>query len=112
MTTAYNLCNLFRKDTAANVAVYPKIHKVEINHILNYKEDGEILSFKDYKNIESTDIELFNKQKEEIVNFFKQINKSIYESLNDNSLNYINVGDTIIIKKSDFVSATLEIRHK
>lgn len=90
-------------------AVYPKMYKVEINHIITYKEDGEILKYRDFKKIESTELETFNKQKSEIVDFYKDLNKSIYDSLNNTAAEYINIGDTIIIKKSDFVNVALEI---
>lgn len=89
--------------------VYPKMYRTEINHIISYKEDGEILKYRDFKKIESTDVETFNKQKTETVDFYKDLNKSIYESLNNTATDYINIGNTIIIKKSDFVNAALEI---
>ena len=90
-------------------AVYPKMYRTEINHIISYKEEGEILKYKDFKKIESTDVETFNKQKTEIVDFYRDLNKSIYESLNNTATDYINIGNTIIIKKSDFVNVALEI---
>ncbi len=90
-------------------AVYPKMYRTEINHIVSYKEDGEISRYRDFKKIESTDVETFNKQKTEIVDFYRDLNKSIYESLNNTATDYINIGNTIIIKKSDFVNVALEI---
>lgn len=90
-------------------AVYPKMYKVEINHIISYKEDGLISRYKDFRTIESTDVETLNKQKSEIVDFYRDLNKSIYESLNNTATDYINIGNTIIIKKSDFVNVALEI---
>ena len=80
------------------------MYRTEINHIISYKEDGEILKYRDFKKIESSDLETFNKQKTEIVDFYKDLNKSIYESLNNTATDYINIGNTIIIKKSDFVN--------
>lgn len=85
------------------------MYRTEINHIISYKEDGEILGYRDFKIVESTDVETFNKQKSEIVDFYKDVNKSIYDSLNNTASEYINIGNTIIIKKSDFISAALEI---
>ena len=85
------------------------MYKVEINHIVSYKEDGEISRYKDFRTIESTDAETLNKQKSEIVDFYRDLNKSIYESLNNTATDYINIGNTIIIKKSDFVNVALEI---
>ena len=101
------LKNLFKKPETT--PVYPKMYRTEINHIISYKEDGEISRYRDFKKIESTDVETFNKQKTEIVDFYKNLNKSIYESLNNTATDYINIGNTIIIKKSDFVNVTLEI---
>ena len=85
------------------------MYKVEINHIISYKEDGLISRYKDFRTIESTDVETLNKQKSEIVDFYRDLNKSIYESLNNTATDYINIGNTIIIKKSDFVNVALEI---
>ena len=85
------------------------MYRTEINHIISYKEDGEISRYKDFRTIESTDVETLNKQKSEIVDFYRDLNKSIYESLNNTATDYINIGNTIIIKKSDFVNVTLEI---
>ena len=90
-------------------AVYPKMYRTEINHIISYKEDGEISRYKDFRTIESNDVETFNKQKSEIVDFYRDLNKSIYESLNNTAIDYIIIGNTIIIKKSDFVNVALEI---
>jgi hypothetical protein len=87
------------------------MYRTEINHIISYKEDDQTLSYKAYKIVESTDIETFNKEKEEFVNFYKELNKSIYASLNDTASNYINIDNIIIIKKSDFVSVALETRN-
>ena len=89
--------------------VYPKMYRTEINHIISYKEDGLISRYKDFRTIESTDVETLNKQKSEIVDFYRDLNKSIYESLNNTATDYINIGNTIIIKKSDFVNVALEI---
>jgi len=85
------------------------MYRTEINHIVSYKEDGEISRYKDFRTIESTDVETLNKQKSEIVDFYRDLNKSIYESLNNTATDYINIGNTIIIKKSDFVNVALEI---
>ena len=85
------------------------MYRTEINHIISYKEDGEISRYKDFRTIESTDVETLNKQKSEIVDFYRDLNKSIYESLNNTATDYINIGNTIIIKKSDFVNVALEI---
>ena len=85
------------------------MYRTEINHIISYKENGEISRYRDFKNVESNDLETFNKQKTEIVDFYKDLNKSIYESLNNTAADYINIGNTIIIKKSDFVNVALEI---
>ena len=85
------------------------MYRTEINHIISYKENGEISRYRDFKNVESTDVEIFNKQKSEFVDFYKDLNKSIYESLNNTATDYINIGNTIIIKKSDFVNVALEI---
>ena len=85
------------------------MYRTEINHIISYKEDGEISRYKDFRTIESTDVETLNKQKSEIVDFYRDLNKSIYESLNNAATDYINIGNTIIIKKSDFVNVALEI---
>jgi hypothetical protein len=87
------------------------MYRTEINHIINYKEDDQTLSYKAYKIVESTHIETFNKEKEEFINLYKELNKSIYASLNDTASNYINIDNTIIIKKSDFVNVALEIRN-
>ncbi len=86
------------------------MYRTEINHIISYKENGEISRYRDFKNVESTDVETFNKQKSEFVDFYKDLNKSIYESLNNTASEYINIGNTIIIKKSDFINVALEIR--
>lgn len=86
------------------------MYRTEINHIISYKENGEISRYRDFKNVESNDLETFNKQKTEIVDFYKDLNKSIYESLNNTASDYINIGNTIIIRKSDFVNVALEIR--
>jgi len=85
------------------------MYRTEINHIISYKEDGEISRYKDFRTIESTDVETLNKQKSEIVDFYRDLNKSIYESLNNTATDYINIGNTVIIKKSDFVNVALEI---
>ncbi len=85
------------------------MYRTEINHIISYKEDGLISRYKDFRTIESTDVETLNKQKSEIVDFYRDLNKSIYESLNNTATDYINIGNTIIIKKSDFVNVALEI---
>ena len=85
------------------------MYRTEINHIISYKEDGEISRYKDFRTIESNDVETLNKQKSEIVDFYRDLNKSIYESLNNTATDYINIGNTIIIKKSDFVNVALEI---
>ena len=108
------LKNLFKKpevtqEQPETKAVYPKIYRTEINHIISYKEDGLISRYKDFRTIESTDVETLNKQKSEIVDFYRDLNKSIYESLNNTATDYINIGNTIIIKKSDFVNVALEI---
>ena len=105
------LKNLFKKPETKPVypTIYTKMYRVEINHIVSYKEDGEILRYKNFKKIESIDLETFNKQKTEIVDFYRDLNKSIYESLNNTATDYINIGNTVIIKKSDFVNVALEI---
>lgn len=112
MTTAYNLYNLFRKDTAANVAVYPKIHKVEISHIISYKENDGIFEYKSFKNIESDSLDTFNKEKEKYINDYQELNKSIYNSLNNTECDYISINDTMILKKSDFVNAKIAVAYK
>lgn len=88
------------------------MYRTEINHIISYKENGKISRYRDFKNVESTDVEIFNKQKSEFVDFYKDLNKSIYESLNNTASEYINIGNTIIIKKSDFINVALEIRTR
>lgn len=93
-------------------SVYPKMYRTEINHIISYKENGEISRYRDFKIVESVELETFNKQKTEIVDFYKDLNKSIYESLNNTATEYINIGNTIIIKKSDFINVALEIRTR
>lgn len=112
MSTACNLYNLFRKDTAANVAVSPKIYKVEISHIISYKENDGIFEFKSFKIVESTDIETFNKEKEKYINEYQELNKSIYNSLNNTECDYISINDTMILKKSDFVNAKITVAYK
>lgn len=112
MTATYNLCNLFRKDTAANVAVNPKIHKVEISHIISYKENDGIFEYKSFKNIESDSLDTFNKEKEKYINDYQELNKSIYNSLNNTECDYISINDTMILKKSDFVNAKIAVAYK
>lgn len=88
------------------------MYRTEINHIISYKENGEISRYRDFKIVESVELETFNKQKTEIVDFYKNLNKSIYESLNNTVTEYINISNTIIIKKSDFINVALEIRTR
>ena len=91
---------------------YKEWETIETDDVFIYAERKE-KTLKEYeqliKNIESTDVETLNKQKSEIVDFYRDLNKSIYESLNNTATDYINIGNTIIIKKSDFVNVALEI---
>ena len=50
------------------------MYRVEINHIISYKEDGEILKYRDFKKIESVGLETFNKQKKKLyISIYKKI---------------------------------------
>ena len=108
------IINLFKKkqqETKPDILLFPKLYVAEISHLVSYKEDDTINQYKSFKLIETENEEIFNQRKEEYITLYKSINKAIYESVNNNTLEYINIEDTFIIRKSDFVNAKLIIKN-
>ena len=107
------LKNLFKKQETTPVEqpiTHKYVYRREISLIVTYNQpDGEGYQYKEYENIETNDIKLYNERKEKVVKEYEQIIRNIHTQLDDKSSDYI-AFDSFLLKKSDFVNVKILIK--
>ena len=108
------LKNLFKKPETTPVEQtkykYSPKYRREISLVVTYNQpDGEGYQYKEYENIETNDIKLYNERKEKVVKEYEQTIKNIHKELDNKSSEYIVFNDSFLLKKIDFVNVRVII---
>ena len=112
-----NILNLFKKkpsqpEITKIESLLPEQHYVKISLEVEYLLGKQLYIYNTNYTIKAENEQLFNESKEKQAKVFNEIIKDIHEKLDDKSSDYVRVGESMLLKKSDFVNARIVFNYK
>jgi len=112
-----NILNIFKKkslepETPKIETLLPEQHYVKISLEVEYLLGKQLYIYTANYTINAENEQLFNESKEKQAKVFNEIIKDIHEKLDDKSSDYVRVGESMLLKKSDFVNARIVYNYK
>ena len=112
-----NILNIFKKkpsesETPKIEMLLPEPHYVKISLEIEYLLGKQLYIYNTNYTIKAENEQLFNESKEKQVKILNAIIKDIHEKLDDKSSDYVRVGESMLLKKSDFVNARIVYNYK
>jgi hypothetical protein len=107
-----NILNIFKKkpsepETSKIESLLPEPHYVKISLEIEYLSDKKSCIYTNHYAVTCENEQIFNECEEKQYKIFSAIIKDIHEKLDDKSSDYIRVGESMLLKKSDFVNARI-----
>ena len=117
MSINMNILNLFKKkpsepEITKIESLLPEPYYVKISLEVEYLLGKQLYIYNTNYTINAENEQLFNESKEKQAKIFNAIIKDIHEKLDDKSSDYIRVGESMLLKKSDFVNARIVYNYK
>ena len=117
MSINMKILNIFKKkpsepETPKIEILFPEQHYVKISLEIEYLLGKQLYIYNTNYTIKAENEQLFNESKEKQVKILNAIIKDIHEKLNDKSSDYVCVGESMLLKKSDFVNARIVYNYK
>jgi len=112
-----NILNLFKKkpsesETPKIETLLPEQHYVKISLEVEYLLGKQLYIYTSNYVVTCENEQMFNEGKEKQTKIFNAIIKDIHEKLDDKSSDYVCVGESMLLKKSDFVNARIVFNYK
>ncbi len=112
-----NILNIFKKkpsqpEITKIESLLPEQHYVKISLEVEYLLGKQLYIYTSNYVVTCENEQLFNEGKEKQAKIFSAIIKDIHEKLDDKSSDYIRVGESMLLKKSDFVNARIVYNYK
>jgi hypothetical protein len=107
-----NILNIFKKkpsesETSKIERLLPEQHYVKISLEIEYLSDKKSCIYTNHRTITCENEQMFNEGEEKQIKIFNAIIKDIHEKLDDKSSDYILVGESMLLKKIDFINAMI-----
>lgn len=112
-----NILNIFKKkslepETPKIETLLPEQHYVKISLEVEYLLGKQLYIYTSNYVVTCENEQMFNEGKEKQVKAFSAIIKDVHEKLDDKSSDFICVGESMLLKKSDFVNARIVYNYK
>ena len=117
MSINMNILNIFKKKlsepkTPKIETLLPEQHYVKISLEVEYLLGKQLYIYNSNYVVTCENEQMFNEGKEKQAKIFSAIIKDIHEKLDDKSSDYVRVGESMLLKKSDFVNARIVYNYK
>jgi hypothetical protein len=117
MSINMKILNLFKKKPSEPEAskietLLPEQHYVKISLEVEYLLGKQLYIYNSNYVVTCENEQMFNEGKEKQSKIFSAIIKDIHEKLDDKSSDYVRVGESMLLKKSDFVNARIVYNYK
>lgn len=117
MSINMKILNLFKKkpsepEVSKIETLLPEPYYVKISLEVEYLLGKQLYIYTTNYTINAENEQLFNESKEKQAKVFNEIIKDIHQKLDDKSSEYICVGESMLLKKSDFVNARIVYNYK
>jgi len=112
-----NILNIFKKkpsepETPKIETLFPEQRYVKISLEIEYLLGKQLYIYTSNYVVTCENEQMFNEGKEKQTKIFNAIIKDIHEKLDKKSSDYVCVGESMLLKKSDFVNARIVFNYK